>query len=131
MSDKSGASLIRRLTSSQRTVLLLLTLCCPAVTARADEISVWNFNDSDLVVDHGTGTLTTTFNPANVVFAAGTTNNARQGDAAGQALSLQSGTGNGNNGRNITLAVGTLGFTGIIVSLATQGTGTGFNSKQF
>lgn len=26
----------------------------------ADEIAIWNFNDSDLLVDHGTGTLTAT-----------------------------------------------------------------------
>jgi hypothetical protein len=106
-------------------------LCWQPLAVRADEIAIWNFNDSDLVVDHGTGTLTTTFNPLNVLFGAGTTNNARHGDPAGQALSLQSGTGNGNNGRNITFNVSTLGFAGIIISLATQGTGTGFNNNQF
>ena len=99
--------------------------------ARADELAVWNFNDSNLNVDHGTGTLTTTINAANVSFAAGTTNNARQGDLAGQALSLQGGTGTANNGRNITFNVSTLGFSNIIVSFATQGTSTGFNSNQF
>jgi len=100
-------------------------------SASADEIAVWNFNDSDLVVDHGSGTLVTNFVAANVLFAAGTTNNARLGDIAGQALSLQGGTGTTNNGRNITLNVSTLGFTNIIVSLATQGTSTGFNLNQF
>jgi len=69
--------------------------------------------------------------PANVLFAAGTTNNARLGDLAGQALSLQGGTSNTNNGRNITLNVSTLGFSNIVVSFATQGTGTGFNANQF
>jgi len=67
----------------------------------------------------------------NVLFAAGTTNNARQGDIAGQALSLQGGTGNANNGRNLTFNVSTLGFSNIVVSFATQGTTTGFNSNQF
>jgi len=99
-------------------------------SASADEIAVWNFNDSDLVVDHGSGTLVTNFVAANVLFAAGTTNNARLGDIAGQALSLQGGTGTTNNGRNITLNVSTLGFTNIIVSFATQGTSTGFNLNQ-
>jgi hypothetical protein len=99
--------------------------------AKADELAVWNFNDSNLNVDHGSGTLTTTINAANVSFAAGTTNNARQGDLAGQALSLQGGTGTANNGRNITFNVSTLGFSNIIVSFATQGTSTGFNSNQF
>ena len=99
--------------------------------ARADELAVWNFNDSDLNVDHGNGTLTSSLNVVNVLFAAGTTNNARQGDIAGQALSLQGGTGNANNGRNLTFNVSTLGFSNIIVSFATQGTSTGFNSNQF
>ncbi|HZE69737.1 MAG TPA: PEP-CTERM sorting domain-containing protein [Pyrinomonadaceae bacterium] len=124
---------IRRLTrrSGLPVALLLLLLLSAARTARADEIAVWNFNDSDLLVDHGSGTLTTTFNPLNVVFAAGTLTNARQGDLAGQALSLQGGTGNANNGRNITFNVSTVGFSAIVVSFATQGTGTGFTSNQF
>src|SRR5262245_14387156 len=114
MSDQSRASFTRRLTSSHLTLLPLMILLWPALSARADEIAVWNFNDSDLVVDHGSGALTTNFNPANVLFAAGTTTNARQGDPAGQALSLQGGTGNGNNGRNLTFNVSTLGFSGIL-----------------
>ena len=97
----------------------------------ADELAIWNFNDSDLNVDHGSGTLMSNINVANILFAAGTTTNARQGDTAGQALSLQGGTGNANNGRNITFAVSTVGFANIVVSFATQGTSTGFNSNQF
>jgi len=113
--------------------LICAVLLCLAASqaARADELAVWNFNDSNLNVDHGTGTLTTTINAANVSFAAGTTNNARQGDIAGQALSLQGGTGTANNGRNITFNVSTLGFSNIVVSFATQGTSTGFNINQF
>jgi len=113
--------------------LICAVLICLAASqaARADELAVWNFNDSNLNVDHGSGTLTTTINAANVSFAAGTTNNARQGDIAGQALSLQGGTGNANNGRNITFNVSTVGFSNIVVSFATQGTSTGFNSNQF
>lgn len=109
-------------------VLLFLAASQAAV---ADELAIWNFNDSDLNVDHGSGTLTSNLNVANILFAAGTTTNARLGDAAGQALSLQGGTSNANNGRNLTLNVSTAGFANIIVSLATQGTSTGFNSNQF
>src|ERR1700752_661388 len=108
-----------------------LIFLAAAKSANADELAVWNFNDSDLNVDHGSGTLTSNFTVANISFAAGTTNNARQGDVAGQALSLQGGTGTANNGRNITLAVSTVGFANIVVSFATQGTSTGFNSNQF
>jgi len=106
-------------------------LAIPAPAALADEIAVWDFNDSNLNVDRGSGTLVSNINVVNLLFAAGTTNNARLGDAAGQSLSLQGGTGTANNGRHITFNVGTLGFSNIVVSFATQGTSTGFNSNQF
>ncbi|MCA1577270.1 MAG: PEP-CTERM sorting domain-containing protein [Acidobacteria bacterium] len=109
--------------------LALLAVSAPA--ALADELAVWNFNDSNLSVDRGSGTLVSNINVVNLLFAAGTTNNARLGDAAGQSLSLQGGTGTANNGRHITFNVGTLGFSNIVVSFATQGTSTGFNSNQF
>lgn len=108
----------------------LLLLCCASSTY-ANEITIWNFNDSDLLADFGAGTLTSDFNVANILFAAGTTNNARLGAPAGQALSLQGGTGTANNGRNITFGVSTAGFANIIISFAIQGTSTGFNSNQF
>lgn len=111
-------------------VIALLALCPTDVNG--DEISIWNFNDSDLIVDHGSGTLTTDFNLANVVFTLGGTSlNAREGDPAGQSMTLQGGTSNSNNGRNLTLNVSTLGLSNIAVSFATQGTSTGFNSNQF
>jgi hypothetical protein len=113
--------------------LICAVLICLAASdaARADELAVWNFNDSNLNVDRGNGILTSNLIVANILFAAGTTNNARQGDIAGQALSLQGGTGVANNGRNLTFNVSTLGFSNIVVSFATQGTSTGFNSNQF
>ena len=121
--------LTRRIHLNLICVMALLVATAPA--ALADELAIWNFNDSDLIVDHGSGTLSTTLNVANVLFAAGTTNNARLGDPAGQALSLQGGTSTANNGRNLTFNVSTLGFANIVVSFATQGTSTGFNSNQF
>jgi len=111
-------------------ICAVLIFLAASKAANADELAVWNFNDSDLNVDHGSGTLTSNLNIVNILFAAGTTTNARQGDPAGQALSLQGGTGNANNGRNITFAVSTVGFSNIAVSFATQGTSTGFNSNQ-
>jgi len=112
-------------------VLVILVGLVWVQKAKADEIAIWNFNDSDLLVDHGSGTLTSNLVATNIGFAAGTTNNARSGDIAGQALSLQGGTGTINNGRNITINVSTVGFSNIVFSFATQGTGTGFNSNQF
>lgn len=124
-----SSRLTRRAPFNLICLLLLLTAAAPA--ALADELAIWNFNDSNLTVDHGSGTLVSNFNAANVLFAAGTTNNARLGHLAGQALSLQGGTGTANNGRHITFNVGTLGFSNIVVSFATQGTSTGFNNNQF
>src|SRR6185295_11199459 len=112
-------------------ICAVLLFVAASQAAAADELAVWNFNDSNLNVDHGSGTLTTNINAANISFAAGTTNNGRQGDIAGQALQLQGGTGTANNGRNITFNVSTVGFSNIVVSFATQGTSTGFNSNQF
>jgi len=111
-------------------ILAVLVFVAGLDSVNADEIAVWNFNDSDLVVDHGVGTLTSNIVVTNIQFGAGTTNNARLGDLAGQALSLQGGTGTTNNGRNITFNVSTVGFANIVFSFATQGTGTGFNSNQ-
>ena len=112
-------------------ICAVLIFIAASQAARADELAVWNFNDSNLNVDHGNGTLTSNINVVNILFAAGTTNNARQGDIAGQALSLQGGSGVANNGRNITFNVSTVGFSNIVVSFATQSTSTGFNSNQF
>src|SRR5215213_825454 len=126
---KPDYRLTRRLPFNLICAVLLFFAASQAILA--DELAVWNFNDSDLNVDHGTGTLISSLNVVNVLFAAGTTNNARQGDVAGQALSLQGGASNANNGRNLTFNVSTVGFSNIIVSFATQGTSTGFNSNQF
>lgn len=123
------------LTSTSRLLLLCMSLAVLSLAAAqdvwADEIAVWNFNDSDLIVDHGAGTLSTNFNLANVLFTfGGTSVNARLGDSAGQSVTLQGGTSTGNNGRNITLSVSTVGFTNILLTFATQGTASGFTSNQ-
>ena len=112
-------------------ICAVLIFLAASQSANADELAVWNFNDSNLNVDRGNGTLTSNIVAANILFAAGTTNNARLGDIAGQALNLQGGTGTANNGRNLTFSISTLGFSNIVVSFATQGTSTGFNSNQF
>ncbi|HEX5874328.1 MAG TPA: PEP-CTERM sorting domain-containing protein [Pyrinomonadaceae bacterium] len=112
-------------------ICAVLIFMAASQAARADELAVWNFNDSNLNIDRGSGTATSNINVVNLLFAAGTTTNARQGDIAGQALSLQGGSGVANNGRNITFIVSTVGFSDIVVSFATQGTSTGFNSNQF
>ena len=128
MFTKPNRRLTRRVPFNLICALVLLAATAPA--ALANELAIWNFNDSDLNVDHGSGTLISNFNLVNILFAAGTTNNARLGDTAGQSLSLQGGSGTANNSRHLTFNVSTLGFSDILVSFATQGTSTGFNSNQ-
>ncbi|MDQ3473459.1 MAG: PEP-CTERM sorting domain-containing protein [Acidobacteriota bacterium] len=112
-------------------VFLLMIVAAP-LQVRADEVGIWNFNDSDLNVDHGSGLLTTNFNLTNVLFTLGGSSiNARLGDVAGQSVTLQGGTGNANNGRHLNLSLSTLGYTNIIITFASQGTATGFTSNQF
>ena len=128
MSQLNTSQLGSRL--SRGLLLLALFALWPAAAARADEIALWNFNDSNLIRDRGdTGTMTTTV--ANVTYFGGTTINQQMGDAAGLALALQGGANNANNGAHLTLSLSTVGFTSISVSFATQGTDTGFNSNQF
>lgn len=129
MSMNLKRRLTRRVSFNLISAILLLFLASPA--SHANELAIWNFNDSNLIVDHGIGVLTTDFIAANVLFATGTANNARLGNPAGQSLSLQGGSGTANNGRHITFNVSTLGFANIVVSFATQGTSTGFNNNQF
>lgn len=109
------------------TAMAATLLVLPAA-ARADEIALFNFNDSNLIVDRGTGTLTTTANPANIMFFSGTTVNAQMSDVAGSSFAVQGGTNNVNNGSTIDLSVSTLGFTNVALSFASQGTATGFNN---
>jgi len=108
-------------------IAVLALLIVPTVV-RADEIALWNFNDSNLIVDRGLGTLTSTANPVNVVFFTGTTVNARMGDPAGMAVAIQGGANNQNNGSILELRASTLGFSDVLVSWAWQRNATGFNS---
>ena len=111
-------------------IAVLALLIVPTVV-RADEIALWNFNDSNLIVDRGLGTLTSTANPANVVFFTGTTMNARMGDPAGLALAIQGGANNQNNGSILELRASTVGFNNVVVSWAWQRSDTGFSRILF
>lgn len=106
--------------------LALLFCLSSAPAVKADEIAVWHFNDSNLIVDRGQGTLTTTANPANITFLPGTTFLAPAGDSAGMALFIQAGENLQNNGSILLVRVSTVGFTNITVSWASQRSNTGF-----
>jgi hypothetical protein len=110
-------------------IAVLVLVILPSV-ARADEIAVFNFNDSNLVVDRGVGTLTTSANVLDVSFTvAGSV--ARNGDPAGMALNIAAGAGFRNNGSTLTLTTSTAGFTNVVVTFDFSRSATGFNSVPF
>ena len=115
-----------------RKILLTLGAVFAIVTTNADAalIAYWDFNDSNLIVDSGAGTLSSgTFVASNVAYFGGTTVNSTSGTSAGQALALQNGTGATNNGAYIQFNINLTGFAGPAVTYAVQRTSTGFNSQ--
>lgn len=108
---------------------LALVFCFfSAAAVKADVIAVWNFNDANLLVDRGQGTLTTT--ATNIMFLTGTNFEASTipiGDPAGLALTIPGGPNLQNNGSVVEIHVSTLGFENIAISWAWQRNDTGFN----
>ena len=115
----------RRLSLASLALIIFCLSSAPAV--KADEIAIWNFNDGNLIVDRGQGTLTTTSNPANIMFLTGTTFNASMGDPAGLALAILAGPNLVNNGVILELHVNTAGFQNVHITWAWQRSDTGFN----
>lgn len=108
-----------------RSVLCVSALALSAVPALAsDYLASWDFNDSDLMADFGTGFLTTDFSSTS--FVAGVTTNARPTVVAGNALNLQS---SANNGRSFVLQVDATGYEDLIISFAWRRNNNGFNSN--
>ncbi len=110
-----------------QSIAVLALVILPTV-ARADEIALWNFNDSNLVVDRGVGTLTLTANPANVTSLGGISTNARAGDPAGQSLAILAGANLQNNGSILELRASTVGFNRVTLLWDWQRSDTGFSS---
>jgi hypothetical protein len=121
-----------------RYVSLSVLVCLVfTVYVHGEVISLWNFNDAisgttggaqEFGVDYGNGTMTSTFNPSNIMNAAGSSINRQGDDPAGQALRL---SGYANNGKTLAWMVSTAGFNGIDVGFAMQRTSTGFKENQF
>ncbi len=106
-------------------------------------ITTYNFNDGGAsgatittpIASTGgsqSTSITTNFTAANVVDFAGTTVNAVAGDAAGNALTFQGGTGaatggtGGNNGDYFEFTLSTTAQASLALSFAAQRTATGF-----
>jgi hypothetical protein len=120
---------------SQSSLLLVSALTLGFTVASPNDaqaltfVDSWNFNSSNFNSSQGNGTLTSNFVPANVTYFGGTTINAVGSDIAGNALALQGGTANINNGKNITFQFNLSQYYNPILTFATQRSDTGFNNN--
>jgi len=129
-----------------------------ASASHATLVAKWNFNTlvagtngsvapsnamvTSYAADGGTGTLTLagitsrggTASPWGITNFGGSTLNANGGDAAGQALAIETGistTAGVNNNGTVTFAVSLAGLADPIFSFASRNTATGFNNNTF
>lgn len=125
-------------------ILSALAAIAFAGNISAATIVYWNFNNptgtpptawtGNIAGDIGTGSLSMAGWGGGTDLFAGSTINAQGGAAAEESLSL---TGGGSsapfpgNGTYIQLSFSTTGFENIVVSFATRGTSTGFNSSDW
>jgi len=116
--------------------LLVGTLAPPA--GAQDLIHYWNFNDpaagtpawpAPVEADDGTGTLTYSFDESGIESFSGSSENAQNGDPAGDSFVVQGATGQANNGEHFDLNVSTEGFENIELAYATRGTSSGFDEQ--
>ena len=141
----------------KKVLLAAVAVAALAGSAHADLLAYWNFNNSiagnpsgnlgvlsgfngtGWVPDAGSGLMTTdvTRNTSETspdgTFGTfgGDTLNALFGDAGGGALAVQNGTSGENNGKYVQFEVSTVGFEDVILSYATRGTSTGFNTHSW
>jgi hypothetical protein len=82
-------------------------------------------------ISQSTATMSSTFEPDPGVNESGTTLNAVPPYEARSALTLRTGAGGVNNGRNLTWLVNASGYTNLSVSFAVRRSAAGFTSGQF
>jgi len=121
---------------------LVLVLVATRVAAAPDRpaLAYWAFNcfttcgDANFqpeAVGLSTASMTSSFDPDAGVNESGTTLNSIPPYEARSSLTLRTGTGGSNNGRNLTWRVNTTGYTFINVSFAARRSAAGFSSNQF
>lgn len=103
-------------------------------------IAGWNFNtqtvSTTMAADHGSGSLDLSQlannTDANIGgTSSGTSINEVIGDTAGKDFYVQAGSTQRENGRSIIFSISSSGYENIVLSYATSGSGTGFNSQQW
>ena len=109
--------------------LVVFAVCLSLATANANAgvIAYWNFNDENLTVDRGSGTLTHDFISGTVTWVNdGTFENALSGVDDGYALSVRAGADTANNNKYMQFAIDTTNYTDITLSYAVNRSATGF-----
>ncbi len=128
-----------------RSTAITILLCCTSHAATT--VAYWNFNNLAITsastpgnngaptmihANHGSGLLDLSTWHGNIDDFAGSTINASNSDAAGTSLSLIAGSGSPypGNGGSIRIHVSLTGLRDPLLSFATQGTATGFNTNR-
>ena len=124
-------------------IVFALVLSCAVVAMAAPRrplLAYWAFNcfttcgDANLspeTVSQAAASMSSTFEPDAGTNESGTTLNAVSPYEARAALTLRTGSGGINNGRNLTWRVNTSGVSSLQVSFATRRSTGGFASNQF
>jgi hypothetical protein len=99
----------------------------PTNLFRTAFIAGWNYNTSNTVPDHGTGTMTSNLT-GTIQWLAGSSLNAVSGDDAGYAFAP---TGTTNNYQYFQFQIDMSGQQGLILTYATRGTTTGYTNQQW
>lgn len=118
--------------SRQLQGVLAASLLGVSLNASATLLAYWNFNDGDLLVDQGSGTMSvTTGSGLAPVFAAGSALNAQGGDPAGLGFGLEANTQGGLY--DIRFALDLTGFSDLRLTFDWRGDPswrTGLNGTQ-
>lgn len=129
----------------KKNIIGLLVVAALIGNAGAATIAYWNFNDptgttptawsGSIASNIGTATLSMSGWTGTTDAFGGTTLNAQGGAAAEESLSLVAGGSSPGpypgNGGYIQLSFSTTGFESIVVSFATRGTASGFDSSDW
>lgn len=117
---------------SLKTTLLAASVAISgACLSQGALVAHWNFNSFDpttatsIPSDSGTATINLLGFTGDINNFAGTTENAVGTDESGASLSL---VGEDGNASHIDVSFATIGLTDIVMTFATRGTGTGYNS---
>jgi hypothetical protein len=121
---------------------LVVAICCMASAANAALIAGWNFNDltpgtapTPISADHGSGSfdLSQIANSSDAVIggtSSGTIVNEFSGDTAGRDLRFASG-GGAENGKFLIFSMSMAGYKSLVISYATEQTGTAFTAQDW